>query len=221
MIKLLNFFCFAFFFVSCQNNSNTINYYFDSVNGNDNNEGISIEKPFKTLKKIKDINLSSGDSILLSNGSSFEGNIKIINKKNIHLSNYNSNILANPIIDSKGHIAGIYIENSSDISLSNIKIIANGGGVFEEYKNLTTNKITDKAIMRAGVLVNVSKNEIFKNILVRNIDVSDIFFEDSGFIRNPKEVRTAMGTQAYGFGIRFFNSSESGSLHNINVLDCS
>jgi predicted lactoylglutathione lyase len=218
--NILKTLCLTFLFISCQTNSKTVNYYFDSVNGNDNNEGISIEKPFKTLKKIQEINLRSGDSILLSNGSSFKGNIKIIDKKNIHLSNYNPKILGNPIIDSKGHIAGIYIENSSEVSLSNINIRANGGGIFEEYKNLTTNKITDKAIMRAGVLVNVSKNEIFKNILVKNIDVSDIFFEDSGFTRNPGEVRTAMGTQAYGFGVRFFNSSKSGSIHNINVLDC-
>ena len=36
-----------------------------------------------------------------------KGTLKIIDKKNIHLSNYNPKILGNPIIDSKGHIAGI------------------------------------------------------------------------------------------------------------------
>jgi len=79
--NILKIICLVFLFLSNQTYSKTINYYFDSVNGNDNNEGISIEKPFKTLKKIKEINLRSGDSILLSNGSSFKGNIKIIDKK--------------------------------------------------------------------------------------------------------------------------------------------
>ena len=70
--NILKTLCLTFLFISCQTNSKTVNYYFDSVNGNDNNEGISIEKPFKTLKKIQEINLRSGDSILLSNGSSFK-----------------------------------------------------------------------------------------------------------------------------------------------------
>lgn len=208
------------FFISCTNNSDSVSYYFDSGNGSDLNEGNTIDKPFKTLKKIKEIELKVGDSILLSNGSSFIGNIKLINKNDIHISNYNNKNNNNPIIDSKGHIAGIYIENSSDISVSNIQIKANGGGVIEQYKNLTTSKITDKAIMRAGVLVNISKNETFKNILVNNVSVSDIFFEDPGFKRDEKEVKTAMGTQAYGFGIRFFNSSKSGLIEGIIVADC-
>ena len=62
--NILKIICLVFLFLSNQTYSKTINYYFDSVNGNDNNEGISIEKPFKTLKKIKEINLRSGDSIL-------------------------------------------------------------------------------------------------------------------------------------------------------------
>ena len=54
--NILKTLCLTFLFISCQTNSKTVNYYFDSVNGNDNNEGISIEKPFKTLKKIQEIN---------------------------------------------------------------------------------------------------------------------------------------------------------------------
>ena len=214
---MFKIFSLLLFFISSQNSAISATYYFDSVNGSDLNQGISSEKPFRTLNKINEIDFNSGDSILLSNGSYFSGNIKLIDKNDIHISNYNNQEKTYPIINSKGHIAGVYIENSSNISVSNIQVTANGGGVIEEYENLSTNKITDKAIMRAGILVNVSKKKIFKNILIDNVIVSNVFFEDLGFKRDPSEVRTSMGTQAYGFGIRFFNSSQSGSIEGIIV----
>lgn len=217
---MFKIFSLLLFFISFQNSAISVTYYFDSVNGSDLNQGISSEKPFRTLNKINEIDFNSGDSILLSNGSYFNGNIKLIDKNDIHISNYNNQEKTYPIINSKGHIAGVYIENSSNISVSNIQVTANGGGVIEEYENLSTNKITDKAIMRAGILVNVSKKKIFKNILIDNVIVSNVFFEDLGFKRDPSEVRTSMGTQAYGFGIRFFNSSQSGSIEGIIVSNC-
>lgn len=217
---MFKIFSLLLFFISSQNSAISVTYYFDSVNGSDLNQGISSEKPFRTLNKINEIDFNSGDSILLSNGSYFSGNIKLIDKNDIHISNYNNQEKTYPIINSKGHIAGVYIENSSNISVSNIQVTANGGGVIEEYENLSTNKITDKAIMRAGILVNVSKKKIFKNILIDNVIVSNVFFEDLGFKRDPSEVRTSMGTQAYGFGIRFFNSSQSGSIEGIIVSNC-
>ena len=217
---MFKIFSLLLFFISFQNSAISVTYYFDSVYGSDLNQGISSEKPFRTLNKINEIDFNSGDSILLSNGSYFSGNIKLVDKNDIHISNYNNQEKTYPIINSKGHIAGVYIENSSNISVTNIQVTANGGGVIEEYENLSTNKITDKAIMRAGILVNVSKKKIFKNILIDNVIVSNVFFEDLGFKRDPSEVRTSMGTQAYGFGIRFFNSSQSGSIEGIIVSNC-
>ena len=221
MVRNLIFKIFTIFiFVSCDSNTHS-KYYFDSGTKTDfDNDGLSQESPFKSLKQLETINLKQGDSIFLANGSYFEGNIKLINKNKIHLTNYGSKENQLPLINSKGHIAGIYVENSSNISVSNIKIVANGGGVVDQYKNLRTNKKTDKAIMRAGFLVNISEDKIFKNISVNNISVSDVFFEDEGYVRDPSEVRTSMGTQAYGFGIRFFNSSKNGSIDGITVSDC-
>ncbi|MBT5012434.1 MAG: hypothetical protein HON00_05460, partial [Flavobacteriaceae bacterium] len=209
-----------FITLSCSSKSDS--YYFDSDIGSDSNHGTSIESPFKTLKKLKTIFLNSGDSIFLSNGSYFKGNIKIISLDKIYISNYNikDENNSNPIIDSKGHIAGIYIEDSSNISISNILITANGGGVIEQYPNLKTKRSVDKAIMRAGVLVNVSSNKTFKNISINNVTVKDLFYEDKDFVRDSNEVKTSMGTQAYGFGIRFYNSSKAGFIDGISVTNC-
>ena len=215
VLKIVIFFSFLNSY-----STDSVNYYFDSNYSGEIKSGLSIKSPFKNLKKIRTIILNSGDSIFLANGSYFQGNIKLQNKSDIYITNYGSNLKPLPIIDSKGHIAGIFIENSSNISVTNLKIIANGGGVREQYPNLKTSKITDKAIMRAGVLMNVSEDKIFKNIFINNISVTDIFFEDEGFVRDASEVKTSMGTQAYGFGIRFFNSSKNGSIDGIKVSNC-
>ena len=220
-MKTIRFLFLIILFVSCEKRNNSVSYYFDSNIGIDSNHGTSIESPFKTLKKLETIVLSTSDRIFLSNGSNFKGNIKIIGLNDISISNYNSHIKEIPVIDSKGHIAGVYIEDSSEISVSNLSITANGGGVIEQYPNLKKNKRkVDEAIMRAGVLVNISSNNIYKNISINEVVIKNVFFEDEGFVRDPSEVRTSMGTQAYGFGIRFYNSSKAGFIDGISVTNC-
>jgi len=220
-MKIIRSIFFIILLICCENSTSSVSYYFDSLNGSDLNDGIIINNPFKSLKKLETIVLSKGDRIFLSNGSNFKGNIKIMGLNDISISNYNSHLNNNsPIIDSKGHIAGIYIEDSSNISISNLFITANGGGVVEQYPNLKTSRSVDRSIMRSGILVNVSSDNTFKNISVDRVVIKDLFFEDEGFIRDPSEVRTSMGKQAYGFGIRFYNSSEYGTIDGIKVSNC-
>ena len=64
------------FFASCsetqygEKNDVGYSYHFNAVTGDNTNLG-TIEKPFKSLDFLKNINLSNGDKILLSNGSTF------------------------------------------------------------------------------------------------------------------------------------------------------
>ena len=106
---MFRIFSLLLFFISSQNSAISATYYFDSVNGSDLNQGISSEKPFRTLNKINEIDFNSGDSILLSNGSYFSGNIKLIDKNDIQISNYNNQEKTNQIINSKDQNAGLYI----------------------------------------------------------------------------------------------------------------
>ena len=46
-------------------------YYVSSVRGNDDNDGLSPEKPFKSLGKIQSTTLNAGDGVLLERGSIF------------------------------------------------------------------------------------------------------------------------------------------------------
>src|SRR5215204_3006290 len=65
------FILLSVYFISCTDKKDRVNYYFDAVNGNNKNSGTSPEKPFKSLRIIKDLLLKPGDSILLKSGVIF------------------------------------------------------------------------------------------------------------------------------------------------------
>ena len=186
-------------------------YYFNSVTGENSNLGTK-EKPFKSLDFLNNINLSNGDKILLANGSTFLNTIDLINEDGIEISNYeidgNTKL---PTINSKGKIASIFIENSSNIKISNVEMTANGGGANEFlHKKLKTD-------LRTGILYLVTDNKIHNDLEISNVNLRDIFYENPGYERNESEVRTPNGTKSYGWGIRVLNLSESGNLENISI----
>ena len=186
-------------------------YHFNSVTGDNTNLGTK-EKPFRSLDFLKNINLSNGDKILLANGSTFLNTIDLINEDGIEISNYkidgNTKL---PTINSKGKIASIFIENSSNIKIRNLEITADGGGANEFlHKKLKTD-------LRVGVLYLVTNNKVHDSLTVSSVIIRDIFYEDPGYERNESEVRTPNGTKSYGWGIRVLNLSESGNLENISI----
>ena len=201
-------FCLIIFLAGCQENNK---YYFDSVNGNDNNSG-TINLPFKSIKKLNQIDLKNESEIYLANGSVFNGSIELKNKKNIIISSYKNNSSEKkPIINAKGNLSGILVENSSNINISNIQIEANGGNESHNPHQLL------KQDLRAGILYIVSDDETHDNFIINDVTIKDIFFNNEGFKRNPKEVRSPNGTQSYGWGIRILNLSDSGNLENITI----
>ncbi|MBB6462331.1 right-handed parallel beta-helix repeat-containing protein [Flammeovirga kamogawensis] len=52
-------------------------YYLDVENGNDNNDGLSISTPFKSIDRINELTLLAGDSILFKGGTTFDGQLTI------------------------------------------------------------------------------------------------------------------------------------------------
>lgn len=104
------------------------------------------------------------------------------------------------------------MENCSHIEVSNIIITANAGE-YPKSKNTKSN-------MRCGVLVKATAAGNYENIQLSNLWIKDIFFEEPGFERGKKEVRTANGSQSYGWGIRFINSSKEASMENVSVENC-
>ena len=186
-------------------------YHFNSVTGDNSNLGTK-EKPFKSLDFLNNIKLSNGDKILLSNGSTFSNTIELINEDGIEISNYDSEGNSElPIINSKGKIAAIFIENSSKIKISNVEITADGGGLNKYlHKKLKTD-------LRAGILYIVTDKKLHSGLDILSVNIRDVFYEDPGYERNESEVRTPNGTKSYGWGIRILNLSEFGNLENISI----
>jgi hypothetical protein len=46
-------------------------YYLDNISGNDSYDGISPERPWKTISKVNGISFTPGDKLLLKRGSTW------------------------------------------------------------------------------------------------------------------------------------------------------
>lgn len=189
-------------------------YYFHSTFGSDTHPGTSVQRPFRTLDKIASLTLMAGDRILLAAGESFEGMLKLeavqgTAEKPIIITTYywgNNQFQAPAKIDAGNAPHGIHLLNCSHICVSNLAITGNGG--------------TSDENMRCGVLVNTSKAGLYQNITLDQLDISDIFIESPGYARGKDEVRTANGTQRYGWGIRFINLTPHALIKQVVVKNC-
>ncbi|MHB0756741.1 right-handed parallel beta-helix repeat-containing protein [Polaribacter sp. M15] len=190
-------------------------YYVHPTLGNDTNLGTSIKDSFKTLNQLKNIKLLAGDRIFLASNQIYEGNIILKNlqgtKENPILINTiswnSSNSVIPATINFKGAPNGILIEDSSYITISNVQLTANG---FYEYSKKVSK-------MRCGILVTNKQSKHMTNISINKVFVFDVYYENKGFVRGKKEVKTANGTQKYGWGIRVINSNLNGFIDDIRI----
>ena len=196
------------------------NYYFSTDKGSKENSGTTAKSPLHQLQQINELNLKAGDSILLAEGQTFKGSILLQNlsgtmEKPIIISTYDEGSAQKKqkaMIEAKGYANGIYLENCSNIHVLNIGITANAGAIPEAENN--------KKSMRCGVLVKTTMQGIYRNIKLGNLLVRDIFHEEPGFRRGKDEVRSANGTQSYGWGIRVINQTDGAYLKDILIENC-
>lgn len=201
--------------VTSVNHLNATNYYF-STSGNNNNKGTSPKEAFKSLSQLGAVVLKPGDKILLKKGDVFEGTIELINvlgtsKQNIYIGSYGKGS-RKPLINAKGLLHGILIQDSSFITVSNIAITANGGGAPSYFKG--------PRFDRYGVLILGKNQGSYSNITLDNLHIKDVFKEEKGFDRGSDEVLTAMGNQEYGYGIRTLNRKASIVYSHIKITNC-
>lgn len=106
---------------------NTV-FYVDSVNGNDNNSGISEKAPWKTLEKINAATFIPGDRILLKSGSCFTGQLFPKGSGSagnpIVIDIYSSG--PKPVINGNGGDSAFYLYNQQYWEIRNIEIVNNG-----------------------------------------------------------------------------------------------
>lgn len=77
--KLNQIFLIVLSLSACLQFANASNYYLSSSSGNDNNDGMSPARPFKSLEKINSLTLSATDTVFLKKGDVFFGTLIIQN----------------------------------------------------------------------------------------------------------------------------------------------
>ncbi|WP_310560575.1 right-handed parallel beta-helix repeat-containing protein [Flavobacterium sp.] len=192
-------------------------YYVHPTYGNDLNSGESKKNAFKTLARITQIKLLPGDRIVLAAGQLFLESLSLINQ-NGNLQNPIvitaidwdvTNSKTNAIIDFRSQANGILIEDCSYITISNITLTGNG------YV-----KKDESLKMRCGILLTSNKSKLVEHILIQNIYIHDVYYENPGFVRGKEEVKSANGTQKYGWGIRLINNNFENTIENVTIENC-
>lgn len=192
-------------------------YYVHPKYGNDLNSGESKEYPFRTLAHISTIKMLPGDRIILASGQMYSESLKLINQNGtlqkpivVTTVEWEKNASPSPaIIDFKNQENGILMEDCSFIEISNIALTANG--YTKEDKN---------GKMRCGIVLTTKNSKQMQNILIQDIAIRNVFYENPGFVRGREEVKTANGSQKYGWGIRLINNNPETTIENITIKNC-
>ncbi|GAA4279619.1 right-handed parallel beta-helix repeat-containing protein [Gaetbulibacter aestuarii] len=199
---------------SCETSNNSSkSYYFNPVSGNDTNSGDSENSAFKSLRKISALKLEAGDHIYLAAGETFLEPLELREVKGsetepVLISTYGKSKDTLAHIKVEGALNGVLIKNCQNLSLQNLNISAKA----KEDQNKT-----EERTMRCGILVQITKNDVYQNISLKNIKIKDVFYEKEGFTRPKNEVKSANGTQNYGWGIRIINQTQTGFIKNIRI----
>ncbi|WP_460551165.1 right-handed parallel beta-helix repeat-containing protein [Ferruginibacter profundus] len=203
-------------FTSFWFSSTATNYYFNALTGKDFNRGTSRTVPFQSIAAIAGIQLKPGDSLLFASGQKFSGMISLQNVKGsrmrpIVISAYNYNgDTSRPVLDAGNNLNALLIQNASFIAVSRLEITAT-----IPYSSDAAN--TER--MRCGILVAITANDQYESIKFSDMVVHDIHFYPPGFMHAAAEVKTANGTQPYGWGIRFINNTREGVLKGVQVFN--
>jgi hypothetical protein len=193
-------------------------YFVHPKTGSDKNTGFSKNQAFKSLKHASKIDYKPGDRLLLAYGETYTNGLTIINKNGTALKPIiitsvvwdSKKNLSPAVIDFKGEPNGILIEDSSFLEISNIQLRANG--YFEDF--------FQNSKMRCAILIRNSISNTMEHLTIKNVTVNNIYYENSGFKRGKNEVKTANGTQKYGWGIRVMNKTTA-LIDYVKIINCS
>lgn len=190
------------------------NYYINSAKGNDSNTGTSIAFAWKSVAPLKNILLQPGDSILFAAGLKYSGmltleNVKGTAQRPVTVTAYPYlNDTTKPVLDAASDLNSLLIKNSSHIHVAHLSFTAIQPISGERHS---------KSEMRCGILVEITKDEVYEDIILNDVMVHDVYYHQPGFARTAAETKSANGTQSYGWGIRFINHAEKGRLQKIQV----
>jgi Right handed beta helix region len=195
-------------------------YYLHPVRGDDANAGITPEAPLRSLKRASKLRLLAGDRVLLAAGQKFAGQLGYeLMAGNatapIVITSYAAGSSGSPTratIDAKGSTAGILLRNCAHIVIENLQITADAGG-------MNPSSLETKG-MRCGILIEADEPGNYMGFKIDNVFIKNVFFEKPGFVRPANEVKSANGTQSYGWGIRFMVNSPDTVMRDVSLNGC-
>lgn len=199
--------------------------YVDATAGKDSNRGTSASAPLKTLSALEALSLKPGDRVLLKGGATYRGTIELVdlNKKGdapILIGSYGE---GKALIDFAGYPAGVKIENTSNVTVADLKLTANGGPASTGYM---LREGDEAERYRYGVFVN-SVGSKMKGITIFNVDMRDIYYYNEGDKNTPTHIRpcrmwSTNGEAEYGWGIRALSRSKvgGGGIDGLTIKDC-
>ena len=104
--------------------ANAQSFYISSSEGNDENDGVSIQSPFRTLDKLNSLVFNAGDSIFFKSGDLWQGMFWIKGSG----SSVNPIVIDiyggenKPVIDGYGYQASILIFNDQNIEINGLEL---------------------------------------------------------------------------------------------------
>lgn len=140
-----------------------VNYYIDSENGSNSNNGRSINKAWKTLSKVNSTTFHPGDSILFKAGGVWVGRLypkgSGAEGKPIVIDKYGTG--GRPLIDGNGMTGTgvVYLYNQAYWEINNLEVMNNG----------------EKGDDRRGVRIEINEGiGVVNHIYLRNLHVHHI-----------------------------------------------
>ena len=186
-------------------------YYVNSEKGDDNNDGLSKRKAWKTLEAASRVTYAPGDKLLLAEGCTFNGKLELNGgggdaENPVIVSGYNAKNgkTGLPVIDAKGYEAAIYLKNVTNISISDLELTADGGEPIEE----------DARLRRFGVRIVHDQPGTYENISLKNLYIHHIFAHES---RGDGEAPGGKSNQ--GYGILSDNYGDA-KMKNLTIENC-
>jgi hypothetical protein len=155
--------------------------YFISTTGDDLNDGASLARPWRTLKRLNRIEISSGDSILLEGGAAFEGNLVLASPEKTNLSGIRigsfgqgqatlqagrgNGILCTNI--SRLTIENLIIEGSDSVTNSGFGILCDNAGTLANLDGLTLRRLQIRGFGKHGIQV-TGKDHGFDHVRIED-----------------------------------------------------
>ncbi|MBD0401735.1 right-handed parallel beta-helix repeat-containing protein [Flammeovirga sp. EKP202] len=166
-------------------------YYVSYSDGNDKNNGLSVDQPFKTLEKVNNLKLSPGDQVLFKSNNVWEGQLELTQlmgliTQPIIISKYGKG--ERPLINGKGEKKyTVLLQNSEFVTVKNL-VISNTGKKREARRVGVLVEAIDYGESHGLHLDSLKIQNVNGSLVKREGGGSGIFWKNHGKVKRSRFV---------------------------------